>query len=279
MADEENQPLGRRNPLIVRVRALRRDPAQRAKESVLLAEGVHLAQEALSSGTAIETVIVSPRLTHNSEGRALLQTIERRGLNCLHTSDAVLESLQDARSPQPILMVLRRPQWTLDDVLGSSKPLVTVAYGLQDPGNLGSLVRTAEAAGSTGCLLCGSCVDPFHPRTVRASAGSMLRLPVVELEMEALLTRLAAAQVRIFATDASKGTLFHRCDFSGPSAILFGGEGGGLPPEIVGLAKQTVRIQLQAGVESLSVSAAAAVVLFEAARQRASGVRTGRDVE
>jgi len=246
---------------------------------VLLAEGVHLAQEALKSGTAIETVVVSPRLTHNSEGRALLQTIERRGLNCLHTSDAVLESLQDARSPQPILMVLRRPRWTLDDLLGSSQPLVTVAYGLQDPGNLGSLVRTAEAAGSTGCLLCGSCADPFHPRTVRASAGSMLRLPVVELETEALLARLAAAQVAVFATDALDGTLFHQCDFSGPSAILFGGEGSGLPPEIVGLAQQTARIPLQAGVESLSVSAAAAVVLFEAARQRASGVRKGRDAE
>jgi TrmH family RNA methyltransferase len=269
LEDEKDQPVGRRNPAIVRLRSLRRDAVQRAKECVLLAEGVHLAQEALNSGAMIETVVVSARLARNDEGRVLLREIERRGLNCLNTSDAVLESLQDARSPQPILMVLRRPRWTLDDLLGASKPLVTVACGLQDPGNLGTLVRTAEAAGSTGCLLSGSCADPFHPRTVRASAGSILRLPVVELETESVLSCLAENRLTVFATDASTGTPYHRCDFSGPSAILFGGEGSGLPPSILDAAAETARIELRPGVESLSVSAAAAVVLFEAARQRA----------
>jgi len=277
--DEKNPPLGRRNPSIMRLRALRRDRVQRERESVLLAEGLHLAQEALASGIGIETVVVSPSLTRNAEGRRLLQEIERRALNCLHTSDAVLDSLQDAHSPQPILMVLRQPRWSVDDVLRSSKPLVTIACGLQDPGNLGSLVRTAEAAGSTGCLLCGPCADPFHPRTVRASAGSLLRVPVVALEADAMFSALVAASLKIYATDASTGTPYHECDFSGPSAILFGSEGSGLPAELAAAAQQTARIPLHTGVESLSVAAAVAVVLFEAARQRAASglVRTPDD--
>jgi len=266
--DDKNLSLGRRNPFILRLRSLRRDASLRARESVLLAEGLHLAREALESGVAIETVIVSPRLTLTDEGRGLLEEIQRRGLNCLHTSDAVLDSLQDARSAQPILMLLPRPRWSIDDVLRSSKPLVTVACGIQDPGNLGTLVRTAEAAGSTGCVVCGPCADPFHPRTVRASAGSLLRLPLVELDAGNLIEALPKSGLRLFATAAETGTPYHDCDFRGPAAILFGGEGSGLSREITNVANETTRIPLKAGVESLSVAAAAAVVLFEAARQR-----------
>ena len=265
--------LGRRHPMIRRLRALRREPALRREQSVFLAEGLHLAQEALRSHADVELVVFSGRLSSSAEGRDLRRAIERRRLPCAETADAVLDSLQDARASQPILMLVNRPRHAPDAGLDASGtlPLVVVAAGIQDPGNLGGLLRTADAAGATACCVTEGSADPYHPRAVRATMGSIYRVPLHVPSAEGLLPRLRAHGLRLIAADPTSGANFDRCDFTVPAAVLFGGEGAGLPDSLRNAADESVRVPLRHEVDSLSVGAAAAVLLFEAARQRRDG--------
>ena len=262
--------LGKSHATMKRLRALRRDAARRTTEGVFVAEGLHLAGDALDCGAPVEMVIVSPRLASTAEGRQLRQRVEERGLALSETSDAGLESIQDARSPQPILMLIRRINRSLADCLSESgkNPLLLVAHGVQDPGNLGSLLRTAEAAGAGAFFTTPGAADLFHPRAVRASMGSILRLPALGVELDTLLPELRRRGVALAGTDPRAGKAYGECDLSGPLALFFGAEGKGLPVELAGALDTVIRIPLAPGVESLSVGAAAAVVLFEAARQR-----------
>lgn len=262
--------LGRRHPIIRRLRALRDDPALRREQSVFLAEGVHLAQEALRSAADVELVVFSKRLSSREEGRALLRAVGQRRLNCAEADDALMDSIQDARSPQPILMLVRRPDWPPDAGLGvrGPTPLAVVAIGIQDPGNLGSLLRTADAAGATVCFVAEGSADPFHPRAVRATMGSIFRVPVFLESERGLVARLHARGLRLIGTEATTGTVYHRCNLDRPAAVFFGAEGSGLPPSLRSLLDESIQVPMREGVNSLSVGAAAAVVLFEAARQR-----------
>jgi TrmH family RNA methyltransferase len=265
--------IGRRHPTIRRLRALRRDAALRRQQSVFLAEGVHLALEALRSDADVELVVCSGRLSSNEEGRDLLRAIERRALQAVETADAVLDSLQDARSPQPVLTLVRRRSWPPQAGLEDPGlvPLVAAACGVQDPGNLGGLLRTADAAGATAFFVSQGSVDPFHPRAVRATMGSIFRVPVHVEPEDTLLLRLRDHGLRLVATDPAGGLDYDRCDLRGPVALLFGGEGPGLSAALRGRADESLRVPMRREMNSLSVGAAAAVVLFEAARQRRAG--------
>ena len=262
--------LGRHHPTIRRIRALGRDPSRRRAESVLIAEGHHLAREALTSGARIELVVVAPELERTAEGRELRDLIDDRALDCVETTATVLESLQDARAPQPILMLVHRPRGSVDDALGAGDetPLVAVALGVQDPGNLGGLVRTADAAGAAACFVGEGCADPYHPRAVRATMGSVFRLPLFPEPGAETIRRLRQRDVRLVGTDPRQGVDYHRAALGGATALFFGGEGAGLRESWRAAMDAWVRVPMRASVESLSVGAAAAVLLFEAARQR-----------
>lgn len=257
--------------MIRRLRALRRDGRLRESERVFVAEGLHLVREALDSGAKVELIALSPRLQAGAEGRALLERIRAADAACFEAADSVLDSVQDARSAQPVLAVVRRPRWEpeagLAPASGGAALLVAVC-GVQDPGNLGAIVRAADAAGAGACYVCGATVDPFHPRAVRATMGSLLRLPVLAADAVELRARLRERGVAAVAADPRGETVYSAADLTRPLGLFLGAEGGGLPASLVEACDERLRIPLRAGVESLSVSAAAAVLLFEAARQR-----------
>ncbi len=267
------QPLGRHHATIRRLRALRRDPGLRRAAGLFLAEGLHLAQEALRSGARIELAVVAPRLAATDEGREIERRIVECGLTRVEISDAVMESIQDARSPQPITLLVHRQEPPPDAGLeGPPQPLVLAAVGVQDPGSLGTLVRTADAAGATACLVSEGSADPYHPRAVRATVGSIFRLPVVSRPIAAAIAAMREHGLTLVGTDPAAGTAYHRHDYSRSTAIFVGSEGRGLPAAVRAELDELVRVPLRPGVESLSLAAAAAVVLFEAARQRAASV-------
>jgi TrmH family RNA methyltransferase len=261
-------PLGRNNPLLRRLRRLRRDGTARREDGVLLAEGPHLAEAALASGLEVELALVSPRLFESDEGQALYAALLERGIECHQTAPDLLDSVQDARSPQPILLLVRRPLQDPEAALSKAGCLAVVLAGIQDPGNLGGIVRSAEAAGAALCLVGEGCADPFHPRAVRASSGSLLRLPLVVESNAAIVERLRARGLRLTGSAARRGDLLDDADLRGALALCFGGEGAGLPQELERALDAWVQIPIAESVESLSVGAAAAVLLFEAARQR-----------
>jgi len=262
--------ISRSHPVVRRFRALRRDRALRDRESVLVAEGIHVVSEALDEGASLEVAVAAPRLRATPEGRALWARLQTSGTPLHEAEDGTIEALQDARSPQPVVAVVRRRNTLLAEVLRGrgGEPLLVVTFGVQDPGNLGSLIRTADAAGATGLLATGAGVDLFHPRTVRASMGSLFRLPVVEAGLTEALDGASAAGLTIVGSAPRGGQAYDAVDWRSASALLLGGEGGGLPEEIGARLGARVSIPMAPGVESLSVGAAAAVILFAAARAR-----------
>ncbi len=275
--------IGSSHPLARRIRKLRQDREARDREGVILAEGVHLAEEALASRVDIDCALVSPRLATVEGGPDLLRRLGQAGASVHETSDAVLDSLEDARSPQPVLLVVRRRRLRADEVLASAEgaPWIVVAVGIQDPGNLGSLLRTADAAGATGLIAAGPCADLHHPRTARATMGSIFRLPAAHDEAGPLLDRLRDRGIRRVGADLGAQVPYDRFDWRGPLSIWLGSEGRGLPREVLESMDARVGIPMREGVESLSVGAAAAVLLYEARRKRGQSPfssRRGRDV-
>jgi TrmH family RNA methyltransferase len=218
----------------------------------------------------LEAVVTSPRLERDAEGRALLDDVRAIGTPCFETADTVLESVQDARSPQPAVAIVRRISWREDCEFEHFEraPLIVVACAIQDPGNLGALVRTACAAGATGFYACGDGADLHHPRVVRATMGALFRIATRQTSEPALREKLRTWNLRSVAADPCGPSDYRDSELRDGVALLFGNEGGGLAAPLLDSVDERVRIPLSNGVESLSVAAAAAVLLFEVARQR-----------
>ena len=260
--------LGRHHPLLKRLRKLRRSVEARREEGVLIAEGIHLALEALRARQEIEAAFVDPRLAASAEGAGLLRDLQQAQVTCHEVAESVMDGLQDARSPQPVMLSIHskgleaRPWRTRDN------PLVLVCDGIQDPGNLGALLRSGDAAGAAALIATGAGADLHHPRTVRASMGSLFRLPAERMDLDAAVDQLRDAGLALVASVVRDGMDFREFDWSAACAVFFGGESKGLPDRLIEKADRCVSIALYPGVESLSVSAAVAVTLFEAACQR-----------
>jgi TrmH family RNA methyltransferase len=218
----------------------------------------------------VRVALVGPRLLRGEEGRSLLPVLLDTGVKVLRAEDSVLRWAGDVDEHQGILMVLERPRHRETDLLSAHLPsLVLVACGVQDPGNLGALARIAEAAWATGMVCAGGGADPFSPRSLRAGAGSLLRIPVVEtpdaLGAVAMLRRLG---LRLVGAMPTARRSYREAGIRAPAALFVGSEGRGLAEETASALDEVVSIPMREGVESLNVAAAAAVLLFEAAARR-----------
>lgn len=234
-----------------------RDPSR------VFVEGQRLVGEALEAGLEVEAVLGLPELRSRFEGRmdpALW----------IDVTSGVMKSLADTVSPQGVALIAQRPQSCLANVWSApGTPLILVLDRLQDPGNVGTLIRTAEAAGVTGVVALAGSADPFSPKALRSSMGSAFRLPVVTGETGPEVLREAADRgFSILAADGLGAVPFLEVDWRGPLALVLGNEGRGVDPELMGLCQKRVTIPMAGQVESLNVATAGAVLLFEAARQR-----------
>jgi TrmH family RNA methyltransferase len=245
----------RHNPLVRRLRELK----ARAHAGLALVEGPKLLAEAASAGISFVEVAAAP-------GIALpdLPGVEVRVL-----APDIVASLSETETSQGVLAIVRRPTFA-EDELYREPALVLVAVGVQNPGNLGGLLRTAEAAGATGAYLTDGCADPFAWKALRGSMGSAFRLPHLRrIGVDEAIERLAARGVSVAAAVAG-GAAYDTVDLRGPTALLVGPEGSGLPAEVERRARVRLGVPMRAPVESLNVGVAAGVLLFEAARQRRS---------
>ncbi len=251
-----------KNPLVQRFRAA----AAGELDGVMLAEGVRLVGEAIGARVPVLEAVVSPRL-HDAALRARLQEVAASFVEC---SDDVLEALSAVETPQGVAVLLRRPVAGDADLLrGDVAPLVVVAAGVRDPGNLGSVLRTAEAAGATGCVTLRGGADPFRDKAVRGSMGSVFRLPVRHgLDADAAIAFVQRHRLQLVVADGGGDRRHADVDLRQPLALVVGAEAGGVPAPLLAAADVRVRIPLRAPVESLNVAVAAGVLLFEARRQR-----------
>jgi RNA methyltransferase, TrmH family len=227
-------------------------------------EGVKLLEEALRSGLDLYSVFFSESARPLAE--KLLPQIGMR-VEALILPNALFKSIVPSDAPQGVAALVKLPAFSAAELLdrASSGPLV-VAAGLQDPGNLGTILRSAEAFGAAGLFLTDGTVSPYNSKVLRGSAGSIFRLPFLQISSPELITILRAQGVRLIATSSHQGTPLPKISWRLPLAIFIGNEGAGLPRELLRRIEETLSIPQAKQVESLNAGVAASIVLYEAAR-------------
>lgn len=239
----------------------------------IFVEGRRLAEEALSSGIPVRAAFFSSGFLSAEENLSLATVISRGPTPAFELDDKLFHSLADTASPQGIVLICSRPVATLEDLAAQAPPLPVTVFldRASNPGNLGAILRTTEAAGATGVITSAGSVDAFSPAVLRGSMGASFRVPVAEKVPEAQAfdwARRKGLKVIVAASDAVKSYL--EADLTSPSLIVFGSEAHGTSPAAMEAADEKIMIPMENGVESLNLAVSAGIVLFEARRQAAA---------
>lgn len=239
----------------------------RAQKDVFLVEGPKMFRE-IPKGKLTEAY-ASESFLNSEAGRNLIRETQT---NVEAVSDRVFEYLSDTQSPQGILAVVSQFHYSAKDLLGTQTPaLLLVLENVQDPGNLGTIIRTAEAAGATGIVLSRGSADLTNPKVTRSTMGSIFRVPFVYTDsLETEILTLKKEKVRIFAAHLQGSVEAYKEVYTGPTAFLIGNESRGLSEKTAALADQAIRIPMHGQVESLNAAVASSILLYEACRQRLS---------
>lgn len=229
-------------------------------------EGMRILEEAIRSGLKFRAVFFNSSALAKAE-RLLPQLAAY--VETLLLPDKLFATAVPSDSPQGVAALVRCPVFSVESVLGKAagRPVVAIS-GVQDPGNLGTILRSAEAFDAAGVLLGEGTVGPFNSKAVRASAGSVFRLPIAKVKLADVLPQMRSQGLRLVATSSHKGTPVHEAKLTGPLAIFIGSEGAGLPRDLLAAMDETLAIPHSEHVESLNAGVAASIVLYEVARQR-----------
>ncbi|HXZ80514.1 MAG TPA: RNA methyltransferase [Terriglobales bacterium] len=238
--------------------------AETTSDGYCAIEGIRLIEEAIRSGLRFKAVFF--RQSAHEQAERLLPQLSTH-LDTLLLPDDVFDGAVDTETPQGVAALVRLRDYKLEQVLARPVPFLMGAVGIQDPGNLGTIIRSSEAFGADALLAAEKTVKRFNPKVIRASAGSLFRLPVLDWSEEDL-GRLREKSIKLVATTSHKGEDLDAVDLTGPLAVFIGGEGTGLPRAYMAQMQQLVRIPQSERVESLNAGVAASIVLYEAARQR-----------
>jgi TrmH family RNA methyltransferase len=264
-------PLTGRDSRAVKFIASLADPKARRKEQAFLIEGVKMVEEALRDRLGVKQVVAAPSLTRH-HGRGVISLAEESGVPVLWISERLMDQLAESRTPQPVMAVAEMREQAEDELTDHRSRLIVLAHQLQDPGNLGTIIRTIEAAGAAGMAVTPNTVDPWNAKSVRASMGSVLRVPVVRIaDANAFLGRCREKGFQAAALVLSGGDTHFDLDLRRPTVIMLGQEGAGLEEALLYGDIRRVRIPMAATIDSLNVATSAAVVLYEAVRQRRGG--------
>ena len=258
----------RDNSLLRQARAVRDGKA----DHEIFVEGLRLCEEALSSGTQIEAVIYSENITRKDRAVRLIESLLAAGVKAAAVSEKLLASVSYTTTPQGIVLIARRPAHDESSFAANQPrtPLIVVLHELNNPVNVGAILRAAEGAGVTGVIATLKTADPFSPKSLRGAMGSAFRMPVwTGMTFEQVIDWCRAAKIRTVCADASGSRLYTEVDWAQSAALIVGPESEGLALAELSAADESVRIPMQGATESLNVAVAAGISLFEAARQRA----------
>lgn len=259
------------NQRVKRIVQLNKGAGLRKKEDVFVAEGIKMFLEAPEE--KLEEVYISENFSGHCElpgedGKKIKEKLESCGYETV--SEEVFAKISDTQAPQGILFVVRQQHYMLEDMLQQEKtPLFLVLENIQDPGNLGTILRSGEGAGVNGIIMSRDTADIYNPKVIRATMGSVYRVPFCyEEDLERAIGRMKDAGTEILAAHLSGEKSYEQCDYRKASAFLIGNEGNGLTEATAALADTKVKIPMAGKVESLNAAVAASLLMFEAARQR-----------
>lgn len=246
-----------------RIKHARRVREGRERDWIFV-EGERLVAECVDTGLVLQVCFVTAEVSADQQ-----ELLGKLTCPIFEVSESVLDSLSDTMSTQGIIVIAERPWTDLERVFSTQAPLILGLDRVQDPGNVGTLVRTAEAAAASGLLLFAGCADAFAPKTLRSAMGSAFRLPILaDVSGEGVISACRARGLKSVVASGDAETLYDAYDWQQPTLLILGNEGRGASESIIAACDVRVRIPLQAPVESLNVAAAGAAILFEAARQR-----------
>src|SRR2546426_2222059 len=259
------------------IRDLQRRKA-RGRRGLALIEGVRLVEEALAAGVAFKGALVAPDLARTARGTALVAELQRHAVAVEEVGARVFARLADTETPQGIMAVVEPRRWTAGDFTPPPGAVALVIDGVQDPGNVGTLIRTAHALGAAGTVVLRGTADPTSPKALRAAMGATFRHPVVSLDDSGFIAWARKHGLTLWAS-AADGVPLHRAlergvgkggtgQVDGPIAVIVGNEGAGIRPQLNAVAAQRVAIPLAQGAESLNVAVAAGILLYEVTRGR-----------
>jgi TrmH family RNA methyltransferase len=255
----------RQNPLVARFR----DVARGQVPDLLLLDGTHLVSEALAADIPVRQAVVSSDALERSDILGLLGEIARRGIDLVAASASVMDAISPVRSASQLVAIGERPVHDSGRIYGGGPALVVMAADVQDPGNIGAIVRVAEAGGASAVIAAGSSANPFGWKALRGSMGSAFRLPIaIDPDPDHAVDEARRRGYRLVATVPRGGHSHVDVDLRGRVAIVVGGEAQGISRHLVQAADVRVTIPMEAPVESLNAAAAAAILVYEARRQR-----------
>ncbi len=255
------------SPQNARVKAyvdLRSDGNVRRERGCFFLEGRRAVETALSlPHVRIDELIFSDHIL--GQDLSLVERGRTKNIPLVRVSKDVYKKIADVMTPQGIAAVVRMPEWKIDNVLKAPDALFVAACGIQDPGNLGTLIRSAEASGAGGLFVLEGSADPFNAKVVRSTAAGLLALPIVRIKRDEFLRLMKAQHVKLVATSAEGGTPYKQFDWNRrPMVLCIGNEGEGLPPEIENACEEKVTIPMKGSAESLNAAVAASILLFQA---------------
>ncbi len=268
MQTAPHKPLSSKdNSTILYLRSLS-DPKRRKKEKAFLIEGLKMVEEALRDNLGVKTVVAAPSLVQH-HGKGVLKLAESRGIDVLWISERLMDALSESKTPQPVMAEVTMKHHSEEGLLANEAGLIIIAHQLQDPGNIGTIIRTTEAVGASGLAITQNTVDPFNAKAIRASMGSILRLPIVLIgDISVFIKKCKQKGFQTAATVLTGEKTHFDINLTKPTVVVLGQEGAGLPQDIMAEIDLRVRIPMAATIDSLNVATAAAVILYEAMRQR-----------
>lgn len=258
---------GSQNPIVKEVRSLKNKGA-RAEKNLYFIEGTRFTSEALKEDTNICYVVLSETFACTSGSEELLEQIINAPFKCYVVADGLFDSISDTQNPQGILAVLKQNKKHLRDE-AISDGLLVITDAVRDPGNMGTIIRTADAAGCIGVIIPEGCVDIYNPKVLRATMGSVFHVPIYHCTSVAEAMKTAKERGFILCASYLEGaTSIYQTDLSGNVALIIGSEADGISDDTAQSADLLIKIPMPGRAESLNASAAAAVMIFEAMRQR-----------
>ncbi len=253
----------------VKLAAALKQKKQRDVTGLFIAEGVRLLEEVHLADWQVEACLYTEAALQHKRTEKIIHELQDKGCRMLIVSEAVYLKVTDTEQPQGIMAIVKKKNQLLTRILQADCPLIVILDALQDPGNVGTVIRTADAVGASGVILTKGCADVYSSKAVRATMGSLFHLPIFDgISYEEVVSSLRIAGVNLFATSLASSNLYYEADFKKPAAVIFGNEGSGVHETLLNQADSAIFIPILGKAESLNVAASAAVILYEAIRQR-----------
>ncbi|WP_077367196.1 23S rRNA (guanosine(2251)-2'-O)-methyltransferase RlmB [Anaerosalibacter sp. Marseille-P3206] len=256
------------NPTIKGIKGLKRKKERWEKKSYLI-EGVKIVDEYIKWIGNPECILFSEDLFNVTGGRELFKKIEELNINIINVPNNLLKELSDTENPQGVLAVGKINDFKLDELFQSKNKFIIILDELQDPGNAGTIIRTADAFGASGVVLTNNCVDVYNPKVVRATMGSLFHIPVVFADNKIeLINHFKNEGIKVYSTSLEGKNYIHEVDLTEDIAIIIGNEANGVSDEMISISDFLIKIPMYGKAESLNAAVATSVVMYEVARQR-----------